>query len=607
MNPLQFDSFRRSLRPIALAACCAFAMVPPAGAAPRNLLAHQSWTLLTPSAGDASLTIVAAPGLPDNSTAELRVQVSKAVDPYYLIQAASSLDAIPVGDRVRFQFWARADSAHSMRAVVETVGSPWTAVCQTMIALTPQWTSYTIDAAVDRDYGQPLSAKLQVGGSTGLVEFAGVTVEDTGPDRGLAEAREAVQPAAVRQRIRRYRMGDMIVRVVDAHGRAVPRARVSIRERRSAFLFGCNFFGLNPADNSPAQTAYRDQFAALFNYATLPFYWGAFEPEQGKPQFDRLDPMVDWCLAHGIEPKAHPLVWHEVYPSWAPADPDSVIPLLHRRVVEIVMRERNRIHYYDVVNEAADGAGFSPANGESRWLARDGAPKVVETVLGWARAACNAGDGAHTSDTFIYNDYETGQPNVDLLTAMARDGHLPDAIGIQSHMHGGVWPMEQVWQVCQRFAAFHRPIHFTETTVLSGPRRTFDFNGPPATDWDTTPDDEQAQADYVVRFYSVLFSHPSVQAITWWDFSDQNSWLGAPSGLIRKDMSPKPAYIRLLQLIRHDWWTNADGRTDPSGAYRTRAFYGDYDITVDDGRGRRTTRAIAFRTGSQIVAVTVAN
>ena len=42
------------------------------------------------------------------------------------------------------------------------------------------------------------------------------------------------------------------------------------------------------------------RFAALLNYATLPFYWGGYEPQEGKTQEARLEQMADWCRAHHI-------------------------------------------------------------------------------------------------------------------------------------------------------------------------------------------------------------------------------------------------------------------------------------------------------------------
>lgn len=394
------------------------------------------------------------------------------------------------------------------------------------------------------------------------------------------------------ERIARYRMGNLTVRVVDRRGRPVRGARVRVDQTRHAFLFGCNIFLLDPGDQSAAQKAYRERFESLFNYATLPFYWGAFERERGEPQYERLGGMARWCAARGIVTKGHPLVWHEVYPRWAPADADAAVPLLRRRVEDIITRFRGLIGVWDVFNEAtaADAAEFK--NGEARWVRRDGAASVVRAALSWARTA-----GRGSVETFVYNDYDVGEKNVALLTRLAESDSLPDAIGIQSHMHAAEWSPARVWEVCETFARFGKPLHFTETTVISGPRREIDYRGPRLTDWQTTPEGEARQADYVAKFYTLLFSHPSVRAISWWDLSDEGAWLGAPAGLLRRDMTPKPAYDRLLSLVRGKWWTKAAGETGAEGQFMTRAFLGAYRIEVTVRGRARTMNAVVSTNG----------
>jgi len=118
-------------------------------------------------------------------------------------------------------------------------------------------------------------------------------------------------------------------------------------------------------------------------------------------------------------------------------------------------------------------------------------------------------------------------------------------------------------------------------------------------EWPTTPEGEAAQAEYVEKFYALLFSHPSVEAITWWDFSDRNAWRNAPAGLVREDMSPKPAYEKLLALIRGKWWTNASGKTDASGTFSVRAFHGDYRIIVTTAEGRRAEMSAHFSSATR--------
>ena len=436
-----------------------------------------------------------------------------------------------------------------------------------------------------------LALVVILGAALGMPAFAEEPGADVKPVRSDRAVEDALAPAAIAERIERYRKGELTVIVQDAQGKAVANATVHLAQTRHGFLFGCNIFELRPDQDTPLQKAYQDQFVALLNYATLPFYWGGFEPQQGKPQYERLDAMARWCVAHGITPKGHPLIWSTVWPKWAPKDPDAAIPLLRDRVTDIVIHYKDTIHYWDVVNEA-NSPGLE--TGEGAWIKRDGAATVVGTALDWVRAA-----GKGNPETFIYNDWCVEQPNVALLTHLQEAGKLPDAIGIQSHMHFGKWPMKHVWEVCETFSRFKRPLHFTETTVISGPKRERAWDAPAEKDWLTTPEGEVAQADYGAKLYTLLFSHPAVHAITWWDFSDHAAWQGAPGGMLRRDMSPKPLYGRLMQLIHKDWWTTAQGPTNELGRYGMRVFYGDYTITAADAAGRVTTEKISFPEGAE--------
>jgi hypothetical protein len=154
-------------------------------------------------------------------------------------------------------------------------------------------------------------------------------------------------------------------------------------------------------------------------------------------------------------------------------------------------------------------------------------------------------------------------------------------------MHGGYWGAAKAWSICERFARFGKPLHFTETTVLSGQKR--------GSDWPTTPEGEQQQAQQAAEFYTVLFSHPAVEAITWWDFTDQDAWQQAPAGLVRSDMSPKPAYERLRELIKGKWWTDVEVRTGEQAALRFQGFLGHYEVQASLAARRLAGRFVLDR------------
>ena len=84
--------------------------------------------------------------------------------------------------------------------------------------------------------------------------------------------------------------------------------------------------------------------------------------------------------------------------------------------------------------------------------------------------------------------------------------------------------------------------------------------------------------------YEILFAHPLVEAITGWDFAD-GMWLNAPSGLIRKDNSLKPAYHELNRLIKEEWTSKGTLVTDENGYITINGYRGEYDLSFADLKG----------------------
>jgi len=383
------------------------------------------------------------------------------------------------------------------------------------------------------------------------------------------------------QRIETIRKADAAVTVRGADGRPAGGARVVAEQTGHAFLFGCNVFPVLEYE-ADGKREYGTRLAALHNYATLPFYWGSYEAEKGKTREDHLHRMAAWCRGQGIAVKGHPLVWHEVWPKWGPADPDEARRLLEARVRAIVGGFAGDVDRWDVVNEATVSDRFG--NGVGAWAKRDGAIAMVRESVRWAREA-------NPKACLLYNDYNIAPEFEKLVEELPASA--VDAIGIQSHMHQKTWTLERAWEVCETYARFGRPLHFTELTVLSG-----EAGWMKPAPWPTTAEGEAAQADYVERFYTVLFSHPSVEAITWWDFAD-GAWQGAPAGLVRADLSPKPAYDRLVELVRRRWWTDrAEAVTDVQGRCVIRGFAGDYRVRATAGTKTAEREATLARGGA---------
>lgn len=384
------------------------------------------------------------------------------------------------------------------------------------------------------------------------------------------------------ERIERNRKADALLVVQDNSGRPIANAAIKLEQARHDFRFGSNIFRWGKIREAAWEEAYRERFAAVLNYATLGFYWAAYESERGKPNYDYTDRVVEWCRANQVTPKGHPLVWDYADPKWLPKEFAEIRDLSNARVREIISRYAGRIDIWDVVNEPTHLGRFKTRTGE--WAISMGAVPYVTENLKIARQA-------NPKATLLVNDYRVDPPYYQILDQLRAGGKpLFDTIGIQSHMHGGVWPLGKIWEVCDLYAKFGVPIHFTETTVVSG-RKTGDQWG------ESTAKEEAEQAEYVPKFYTALFAHPSVRGITWWDFSDNASWMNAPAGWIRKDMSPKPVYERMLSLIKKEWWTKLEGATNARGEFAGRGFCGNYRVSITAANGTVVTRDIAIQPG----------
>jgi GH35 family endo-1,4-beta-xylanase len=379
--------------------------------------------------------------------------------------------------------------------------------------------------------------------------------------------------AGANRRIEQHRKADATIRVVDAAGKPVAGAKIAVEQTRHAFLFGSNIFVWGHAGDEQGEAAYRVRFAELLNYATIGFYWPSYEPRRGEPNHAYAERVARWCREHGIAVKGHPLAWNFADPRWLPGDPDEIRKLQLARIDDCVARFAGLIDRWDVVNEAThfDRAEFlkNAPKTSSLWQ-KFGQIEFTRECFEHARKA-------NPKATLLINDYRTDLAYERLIEKLVdpQGKRIYDVIGIQSHMHGGAWTNAAIWGACERFARFGVPLHFTETTIVSG-EKGWERKQP----WPSTPDGEATQARDVVRFYTMLFSHPAVEAITWWDFSDRQAWQGAPAGFLRRDMSPKPAFDELKKLVKGKWWTKTDLQADADGKAAFRGFAGEYSVAV---------------------------
>ena len=387
----------------------------------------------------------------------------------------------------------------------------------------------------------------------------------------------------------KHRKSTICLQIRNSDGTPAANQPVKIDQVSHEFLFGCGAFDalamINAKEDAEKEFLKErvDKWLGLFNYGTLPFYWGRYEPVQGMTGQESVMTAAKWLQERGVRLKGHPLCWHTVCAPWLMKySNEKILQLQLERIHGEVTAFQGVIDMWDVINEVVIMPIFDKYdNAVTRICQENGRIGLVKKVFAAAKES-------NPSATLLINDFETSESYEILLEGLLEAGVPISAIGIQSHQHQGFWGMDKLNNVLERYSRFGLPIHFTENTLISGelmPPHIVDLNDWQVDAWPTTPEGEARQAREIGLMYRTLFEHPLVQAITTWDFHD-DAWLHAPAGLVRTDNTEKPAYQVLKNLIHGDWETHEEKVTDENGMICLEGFKGGYIISAGEDTAR---------------------
>jgi len=389
----------------------------------------------------------------------------------------------------------------------------------------------------------------------------------------------------------RHRKAAVTIRLLEDDGKPAVNKSVKIVQKSHKFLFGVGGFesvelaggkpdGL-PVDNA-RKTFLQEKLNKLYsvnNFATLPFYIGRYEPEEGKPDEARLKAGARWLSEQGIVLKGHPLCWHTVCADWLMNYSNKeILQKVIMRIERDVSAFAGLIDIWDVINEVVIMPVFDKYdNAVTRICKEYGQVRIVKEVF-------EAAKRANPNAVLLLNDFDMSNDYEILIDKCLQAGLPIDVIGLQSHQHQGYWGADKVRNVLERFSRFGLPLHFTENTLISGdlmPPHIVDLNDWQVEEWPTTPQGEERQAREIIEMYDILFAHPQVHAITTWSGGD-NAWLHAPAGFLRIDNSEKPSFKALRAKINEEWRTNISANTDADGCVNIVGFIGDYELSFND-------------------------
>ena len=414
--------------------------------------------------------------------------------------------------------------------------------------------------------------------------------------RPFEEKRDYMQER-IRNGIEHYRKNFVEFAVTDAQGNPVPGAHISLKQKTHDFQYGANLFLLDELESEEKNARYKELFAKNFNMATLPFYWYSLEPEQGKPRYAADSPKyyrrpapdlcVDWCEKNGVTPKAHCLNYDKYSPRWLPRDLAGVKRFMEKRMRECAERYAARIPCWEVTNETLCGEVDLP---ERRSTVLNRESDVVEWSFAMARKLFPNNELVINESTdFMWGRFNYNRtPYYMQIERALNNGASIDTIGMQFHMFfpeadevekaEPLYDPERIYAVMDRFADFGKPFQITEISI-------------PA--YHESEADEDLQAEIIKNLYSMWFSHPMMETITYWNTVDGYAYANPAqnnrdenvykAGLIRHDMTPKAAWNTIGQLFQKEWHTECETRTNDYGFARARGFHGEYDAEISLG------------------------
>jgi GH35 family endo-1,4-beta-xylanase len=402
--------------------------------------------------------------------------------------------------------------------------------------------------------------------------------------------------------IEKYRKGDIKIAIKDKNGRNLEGAKVKITQISHEFKFGANLFMLEELETDEKNSIYKDSFKKIFNIATLPFYWNSIEPEKGKTRYHKdaekyyrrpsIDLCMEYCEENGIEPREHALAYENHFPEWLyNASVDEIKSAYEHRCSEISKRYASRIPTIEVTNEMLWWEGKTAFYNEPDYI--EWCFKTAERYFPNNKLSINEA----TEECFCDVPRSTARYYAYIEANMLKGARI-DAIGTQFHMFyerngeldksRSLYNPKNLYDRFDLYSNLTNEIQITEITI-------------PA--YSNNKDDEEIQAKIIEYLYTLWFSHHKIKQIIYWNLVDGYAYVPNPTpekirmsqgdmtlgenrfygGLLRFDLSRKPAYDTLDYLINKKWKTDLD--FDNTGSVEFRGFYGDYEIQIKTDNG----------------------
>lgn len=506
------------------------------------------------------------------------------------------------GDRVLLAFDARClagssdDGKARGQAMVEIKDPPnYPKLGQDVFEVGAEWKTVFIAFPSNFEAKPGIThASIMPGGRRQTLEIANFRLLNYGPDFDMAKlprprleypgrAADAPWRKAALARIEKIRTLPVAVEVVDASGRPISDAKVSVELKRHAFGFGSAVKAKFLMGPDAAVPKYREMVDRHFSSIVLendlkPFGWeGGLSNKGSSYRQEWTQKSLEWAQERGMWVRGHYLCWGPWEP-WSEIlkdQPDAIRQRIMNHLDAVLTGAGGLIDEWDAVNHPV---GWSEPRA------------TVDQVVGSdLYAEVFKAARAKTSVPLWINEDQVFRPGrqqeefYQVIKDLIARGVRPDGIGNQAHFHSSYLPgPEELLRVSDRFAALVPKLEITE----------FDVN---------TNGDEELQADWLRDCLIMSYSHPAYRAFILWVFWEGTGYK-PELALWRKDWSEKPNGKVWRELVNEQWRTKANGSTDEFGNFEVRGHRGLYEVTVE-ANGQKVSHPFDTEDGSGLLRV----
>ncbi|MEA5257877.1 endo-1,4-beta-xylanase [Arcicella aquatica] len=287
---------------------------------------------------------------------------------------------------------------------------------------------------------------------------------------------------------------------------------------------------------------------------------GPIHPQENVYNWEASDKMVAFAQQNGLKVRGHNLCWHNQTPAWffkkdnRVVTKEELLARLKAHIFEVVKHYQGKIYVWDVVNEAVPDTGLSMYR-KSKFYEIIGEEYIAKAF-----------EYAHEADPnalLFYNDYNTEskakrEKIYQLLKGLKQKGVPIHGVGLQAHWSIDEPTQSELEESITKFASLGLKIQITELDISVYPkeherreRRENDGVGI------FTDEMEQKQIQQYKMVFDVFRKHKqNITSVTFWNLSDQYSWLDNFPVTGRKDfpllfdknLKPKKAFWEVVKF-----------------------------------------------------------